>query len=106
MTWQVLYPVFPDEATARGFARQLGVEPEPGQVSAASHNYSFTVFTQWNRRPGTNGAEDDGEAAEGFWVLSAFNTSRPEGLAAYNAVLASGCCQTPENPSNVFAGAV
>lgn len=101
--WQTLYPVFPDKPTARALALQLGAELPEDSVSAGSENYAFTAFTQWDRWPGTNGPEDEGEAAAGYWVLARFNTDRPLGLAAYNAVVATGLCQTPAEPSNVWA---
>jgi len=36
-------------------------------------------------------------------VCARFNTDRPEGLAAYNAVLATPYVKTPAHPSNLWA---
>jgi hypothetical protein len=102
--WQTVYLDTGDEATARVLALSLGSELEPGEYSAGSENYCFTAYTQWNRWPGTNGKDDPGEAVPGFYVLARFNCDRPEGLVAYNAVMATPYVVTPANPSNVWAG--
>jgi hypothetical protein len=102
--WQTVYLDTGDEPTARALALSLGSELPEGEYSAGDENYAFTAYTQWNRWPGTNGRDDEGEAEAGFYVLARFNTDRAEGLAAYNAVLATPYVVTPANPSNVWAG--
>lgn len=102
--WQTVYLDTDNEATARALALQLGSELQPGEYSAGTENYCFTAYTQWNRWPGTNGRDDAGEAAEGFYVLARFNCDRLEGLDAYNAVAATPYVVTLSNPSNVWAG--
>jgi hypothetical protein len=101
--WQTVYLDTGDEATARALATSLGAELPPHEYTAGDENYTFLSYTQWERWPGTNGRDDAGAAA-GFWVLARFNTDRPEGLAAYNAVMATPYVRTPVNPSNVWAG--
>jgi hypothetical protein len=101
--WQTVYLDTGTEATARALAAQLGSALEDGEFSAGDGNYCFLAYTQWDRWPGTNGPGDAGQMAAGFWVLARFNTDRPEGLGAYNAVLATAFVKTPTNPSNVWA---
>lgn len=101
--WQTVYLDTGDEATARALAAQLGFSLQPGFYSAGHENYSFLAYVQWDRWPGTNGEDDAGVMASGFWVLASFNTDRPEGRAACNAVLATSYVRTPANPSNVWA---
>src|SRR6476661_3885135 len=102
--WQTVYLNTGDEATARGLASQLGSDLLPGAYSAGDENYCFLAYTQWDRWPGTNGKDDTGQAAAGFWVLARFNTDRPQGLQAYNSVAAMPYVVTTASPSNVWAG--
>jgi hypothetical protein len=62
--------------------------------------------TEWITRPTySNGVmTDPGQQRTGFWVMARFNLDTAVGLAAYNAVIASGRVQTLATPSNVFAG--
>lgn len=101
--WQTVYLDTGDEATARALAAQLGADLPPSAVEAGDENYCFTAYTQWDRWPGTDGPSDAGQATSGFWVLARFNTDRPEGAAAYAAVLATPYVRTPASPSNVWA---
>jgi hypothetical protein len=87
--WRTVYLDTGDEAAARELAAQLGCDLQPDSYSAGDENYCFLAYTQWDRWPGTNGEGDAGQQAAGFWVLARFNTDRPEGLAAYNAVMAT-----------------
>jgi hypothetical protein len=79
---------------------------EPGTTDFGNENFACHVFTQWDRWPGTNGKDDLGQAAAGFWSNVTFNTDRDAGATALAGCQASGYVQTPEpaNPSNVWAG--
>jgi hypothetical protein len=92
--WQTIYLDTGDEPTARALAAQLGSSLQAGSYSAGDENYSFLSYTP------TNGNDDMGWS---FAVLSRFNIDRPEGLAAYNAVMATSYVRVPANPSNVWA---
>lgn len=91
--WQTVYLDTGNEATARALADQLGADLPPDAYSAGDENYVFLAYAI------LAGHDDLGW---GFAVLARFNTDRPEGLAAYNAVLATPYVRTPANPSNVF----
>jgi hypothetical protein len=92
--WQTVYLDTVTEANARALATQLGSDLQPGQVSTGDENYSFLAYTPLI-------GHDD--ATWSYAVLARFNTDRPDGLAAYNAVLATSYVGTPVNPSNIWA---
>jgi hypothetical protein len=92
---QTVYLDTGDEATARALALDQGSDLSPDAFSAGSENYSFTAYAP------QEGHDDFGW---GFAVLSRFNTDRPEGAAAYAAVMATAYVREPANPSNVWAG--
>ena len=92
--WQTVYLDTGNEANARDLAAQLGSDLQPGEVSAGDENYCFLAYSALT-------GHDD--AIWSFPVLARFNTDRPEGLAACNAVLATPFVKAPANPSNVWA---
>lgn len=92
--WRTLYLDTGTEAAARDLATELGSDLQPGTYGAGDENYCFLAYAPL---PG----HDD--ATWSFAVLSRFNTDRPEGLAACNAVLATSYVRTPVNPSNAWA---
>ena len=92
--WQTVYLDTVNETNARALAAQLGSDLQPGQFSAGDANYCFVAYMPL-------AGHDD--ATWSYAVLTRFNTDRPEGLAAYNAVLATPYVKTPANPSNVWA---
>lgn len=102
--WQAIYLNTGDEATAIALAGSLGSDFAPGTTDGGNENFAFHVYTQWDRAPGTNGEDDAGQAAAGFWVLASFNTDLEAGLAAYDAVIATPYVREPAVPSNVWAG--
>jgi hypothetical protein len=91
--WQTVYLDTGTEANARALAAGLGSDLQPGAFSAGDENYTFLAYTPL-------AGHDD--ATWSFAVLARFNTDRPEGMGAYNAVLATPYVRTPANPSNVF----
>ncbi len=92
--WQTLHLDTGSEAAARDLAIQLGSDLQPGTYSAGDGNYCFLAYIPL-------AGHDD--ATWSFAILARFNTDRPEGLAACNAVLATSYVRTPANPSNVWA---
>ena len=92
--WRTLYLDTGTEAAACDLAVELGSDLQPGTYGAGDENYCFLAYTPLT-------GHDD--ATWSFAVLSRFNTDRPEGLTACNAVLATSYVRTPENPSNVWA---
>jgi hypothetical protein len=92
--WQTVYLDTGSEAAARDLAAQLGSDLQPGQLSSGDENYCFLAYTPLT-------GHDD--VTWSFAVLARFNTDRPEGLAACNAVLATPYVRTPANPSNIWA---
>lgn len=92
--WQTVYLDTVTEANARDLATQLGSDLQPGAVSAGDENYCFLAYLAL-------AGHDD--LTWSFPVLARFNTDRPEGLTACNAVLATSYVKTPANPSNVWA---
>lgn len=101
--WQTIYCRFPDEATARAVALQLGAKIDPVSFGGGDENYAFAAYIEYDRRPGTNGVDDAGQVTPGFWVLGRFNLDRPPGLAAFNAINATAYVAIPSNPDNVWA---
>lgn len=93
--WQTVYLDTGDEATARALAAQLGSDLQPGDFSAGDENYCFLAYTP---------LADHDDVTWSFAVLARFNTDMPEGLTAYDAVLATPYVKTPTNPSNKWAG--
>jgi hypothetical protein len=106
MTWSpTRYGQFPDEATARQVAVQLGAEfPEDGSIPTGNANYALKApIVEWVRRPGgTKEAPDPGEAMPGYWAMMRFNLDTPEGAAADAAFCATPYHVELANPSNVF----
>jgi hypothetical protein len=97
--WRTVYLDTGTEAAARSLAMALGSDLEPGQYSTGDENYVFLGGPAYGPL-----LADHDDAAWAYPVLSRFNTDRPEGLAAYNAMLATAYVKTPSNPSNVWAG--
>ncbi|UYN96570.1 MAG: hypothetical protein KIT25_06455 [Enhydrobacter sp.] len=108
---QTLYLQFADEAAARAVAAQLGVEfpADPsgdfgagGTIPTGNHNYALVApVVQWARAPGTDGAEDQGEAEPGYWAMLRLSLA----WAGHDAAVAAlgPYLRELENPSNVFA---
>lgn len=96
---------FPDEPTAIAVAAQLGTTLTPGTLDAGDENFALHVFDQWDRWPGTNGPDDSGLKAAGFWVNVAFNLDTEAGSTAYQGLIASGFVVNPATitPSNTWA---
>jgi hypothetical protein len=92
--WQTVYLDTGTEANARALAAQLGCDLQPGELSAGDENYCFLAYAP------LAGYDD---AAWSYAVLARFNTDRPEGLAACDAVLATPYVKAPANPSNAWA---
>lgn len=92
--WQTVYLDAVNETSARALAAQLGADLLPGAFSDGDENYCFLAYTPL-------AGHDD--ATWSYAVLARFNTDLPEGLAAYNAVMATPYVKTPSNPSNVWA---
>ena len=92
--WQTVYLDTVNETNACALAAQLGSNLQPGQFGASDENYCFLAYTPLT---------DHDDATWSFAVLARFNADRPEGLAAYNAVLATPYVKTPANPSNLWA---
>jgi hypothetical protein len=91
--WQTVYLDTGTEANARALAATLGSDLQAGAYASGDENYCFTAYTP------LAGHDDTGW---GFAVLARFNTDRPEGVAAWNAVQATSYVRAPANPSNVF----
>ena len=83
-----------ERTQSRGLAARLCQPSSAGELSSGDENYCFLAYTSLT-------GHDD--ATWSFAVLARFNTDRPEGLAACNAVLATRYVRTPINPSNVWA---
>lgn len=108
MSWsEPVYGKFPDFATAKALAEQLGATFEDdSDTPNTTHGFAaVSPITQWIRWPGTDGPDDPGEAEAGYWTMARFELSNPAALAAYNAFKATPYYQQPATPSQTFFGA-
>jgi hypothetical protein len=104
MSWSpTCYGQFPDEATARALAIQLGADfPADGSITTGNANYALvSPIVEWVTPPT---GEEAGVAMPGYWAMVRFNLATAEGAAAHAAFTATPYNVARENPSNVFAG--
>lgn len=96
MSWSpTRYGQFPDEATARALAEQLGADfPADGSIPTGNGNYSLVapIFEK----------DGNGDPLPGYWAMMRFNLSTDEGAAADAAFCASPFHVERASPSNVF----
>ena len=110
MAWRdTIYVQFPDEATARSLATELGVDfPPSGHIPSGNQNYAMhaPMTPPWSSPPVFNGEGElamPGVPEPGFWAMLRLNDafSRYDYLVA--AIDAAGVRRELVNPPVVWA---
>jgi hypothetical protein len=100
---RTVYVQFASKAAARTALQTVGARLDQAGIDPTSDDRIVMVYgtTEWITRPTySNGVmTDPGQQRTGFWVMARFNLDTAVGLAAYNAVIASGRVQTLATPS-------
>lgn len=103
MSWSpTIYCQFPDEATARALALQLGVDfPDDGAIPTGNHNFALVApIIEWVTWPTK---DTSGEARPGYWAMLRLNTAWKGYAATLAAIEGAGVVQILAEPCNVFA---
>lgn len=98
MAWRdAIYVQFPDEATARALATQLGIDfPESGAIPTGNQNYALHA-------PMEPPEASPGVPETGYWAMLRLNDDYPGYDVLVTAIELAGVERTLENPPVVWA---